>query len=129
MIREDQPKATSVRPTVCSEIVRMSTVTSHQVRPRLGSSLPPLGKPLVSVWKREPGTGERLNERAAQGGRFRNGLHNLAAHDLAFHVCILGIPPVERGHDIGFSVLDRPVSLTRCVETEFKRISYGVFTP
>jgi hypothetical protein len=107
----------------------MSTVTFHQVRPRLGSSLPPLGKPLVSVWKREPGTGERLNERAAQGGRFRNGLHNLAAHDLAFHVCILGIPPVERGHDIGFSVLDRPVSLTRCVETEFKRISYGVFTP
>jgi len=65
-MRDDQPEATPVRLTVGSEIVRMNTVTFHQVRPRLGCSLPSLGKPLVSVWTREPGTGERLNGRAGQ---------------------------------------------------------------
>src|ERR1019366_8644565 len=45
------------------------TVTSREGWLRLGGSLPPLGKPLVAVWKlwkREPGSEERVNRRAAQ---------------------------------------------------------------
>ena len=41
-----------LRPIAFSEIVRMNTVTSHQVGPRLGHSLPPLGKPLGNVAKK-----------------------------------------------------------------------------
>ena len=54
MIRADQPKVALMRPAPGSKILRISTVTSHQFRPRLGRSLPPLGKTLVSILKREP---------------------------------------------------------------------------
>jgi len=41
-------------------------VTLGKVWLRLGCSLPPLGKPLVRVWKRKPVSGERVNRRVAQ---------------------------------------------------------------
>src|SRR5579862_6828865 len=60
MVPEDQPKATPAQPTFCSGVVRISIVTSYPVCPRLGCSLPPLGKPLVSFGKREPGSDNGL---------------------------------------------------------------------
>jgi len=66
MIREDQLEASPARPAFRSEVFRMSTTTAHRFRPRLGCSLLPLGKPLVSVWRREPGTDARSHWQVAQ---------------------------------------------------------------
>jgi hypothetical protein len=52
---EHQFKAPPTWRTILSGNFGMSTVTAHRVRPRLGRSLPPLGKPLDSVGKRDPG--------------------------------------------------------------------------
>lgn len=47
-------------------VASMNNVTSHHVRPRRGLSLPPLGNPLVSVWKRDPGTNKKLRWQLTQ---------------------------------------------------------------
>ena len=62
---KDQPKATSVRPTFIQRLLheyRYISPGPTATRVFLAAT----GKTLVSVWKREPGAGERLNERAAQ---------------------------------------------------------------
>ena len=53
-----------VRSTLRSCIMFIIIVTPCEVWLRLGCSLPPLGKPLVSVWKREPGSEEKVTQRS-----------------------------------------------------------------